>query len=561
MVDRRQEQSRLTAERIGADGRAGRDLGWIVAVVVTSAGFAWATRGLEGLSEWASDLDGRAASLLSALVLLVPLGAATYAVRRYQDAMAASRFLARLGGHDALTGLPNRQFLGEAFDQMLARARRDNGVVAVCFVGLEGFKPVNDTHGHEIGDQVMIGVAERLTASVGDATVVLRYGGTEFVVVSPEVTDAQGAERLAKRLLKAVEAPFTVGTDVVQISASIGVAVTEPQPTRADEVLADADAALYQAKAVGPGRFALFDRAMREQLTPSTAERRLREALERGEFRLYYQPIVSLWTRRLVGAEALLRWNDPTRGLVPPGEFLPALEETGLIVPVGDWIIEEVCRQSRRWQDSHPDRPALNIKINVSARELSQATFVPHLGQVLTDTGADPDRICLEISEGALAYDLAMARSTLREAKTLGVSLAIDDFGTGYAALSYLRQFNLDLLTIDRTFVAALGHSKEDTTIVEHVIALAKALGIVTVAEGVETEEQVEALRKMGCDLAQGHWFSHPQPPDVITHLMDSGANRQEWRPPAPPADDHQAPVVSPARFNPPPAASPPSPR
>jgi EAL domain-containing protein (putative c-di-GMP-specific phosphodiesterase class I) len=210
-----------------------------------------------------------------------------------------------------------------------------------------------------------------------------------------------------------------------------------------------------------------------------------------------------------------------------------ALEDTGLIVPIGNWIVEEVRQQSKRWQDAYPDRPALNIKVNISSRQLAQANFVAHLRQTLEVTGAGADRITLEITEGALMYDVTSAWSTLREAKALGISLALDDFGTGYSSLSYLRQFSLDLLKIDQSFVEGLGHSHEDTTIVEHVIGMAKALGIVTVAAGVETEAQVEQLRAMSCDLAQGYYFSHPQPPDVIGHLMAEHGNSQEWRPPS----------------------------
>jgi EAL domain-containing protein (putative c-di-GMP-specific phosphodiesterase class I) len=241
--------------------------------------------------------------------------------------------------------------------------------------------------------------------------------------------------------------------------------------------------------------------------------------------------------------------------MVSPGEFMTALEDTGLIVPIGNWIVDEVCAQSRRWQDAYPDRPALNIKVNVSARQLAQANFVSLLREALERSGADPDRITLEITEGALMYDVASAWSTLREAKSLGISLALDDFGTGYSSLSYLRQFSLDLLKIDQSFVDGLGVSREDTTIIEHVIGMAKALGIVTVAEGVETEEQVQHLRAMNCDLAQGYYFSHPQPPDVIGHLMGENGNSQEWKPPTRTdvidTDVDSAPVVAPERFRP----------
>jgi EAL domain-containing protein (putative c-di-GMP-specific phosphodiesterase class I) len=295
----------------------------------------------------------------------------------------------------------------------------------------------------------------------------------------------------------------------------------------------------------------MFDRSMRGQLTPATAERRLRGALEQGEFHLYYQPIVSLWTKRIVGVEAVVRWHDPVRGVVDADEFRDALEHTGLIVPVGGWVLEEVCRQSCRWQQDHPDRPALNLKINVSPRQLTQSGFASQVRDCLTDTGADPDRVCLEIDERGLLDAVDSAWATLREVKAMGVSLALDNFGTGYSSLGFLRAFNVDLLSIDSSFIATIGSSREDTTIVEHVIGMAKALGIVTVAEGVDTEEQVQHLRAMNCDLARGDYFSSPQPPDVIGELLGQGGGTQEWRPPEPSSTVDEAPVVQVDRFEP----------
>ena len=552
MVDREQEQARLMADAMGANGRAGRDLAWIVSFGVVLVVLAIATGAVDRFLDWANGMAGTNVNGLLALLVLVPIGATIYAIRRYHDASAAREKLHELSYHDSLTGLPNRRFLGEGFDEMLKSVRRYNGRVGVFFIDLDGFKKINDTYGHEVGDQLMVAVADRIRGTLGQTDQVVRYGGDEFVLLCPEVTNSVSAERIAQRVLKVIEAPFEMGDDRLRISGSIGIALTEERCARPDEVLRDADAAMYQAKHQGPGRYAIFDRSMSDQITPSTAERRLRQALEQGEFRLYYQPIVSLWTKRLVGVEALLRWNDPRRGMVAPGEFMNALEDTGLIVPIGNWIIEEVCTQSKRWQDAYPDRPALNIKVNVSARQLAQANFVSLLREALERSGADPDRITLEITEGALMYDVSSAWSTLREAKSLGISLALDDFGTGYSSLSYLRQFSLDLLKIDQSFVDGLGVSREDTTIIEHVIGMAKALGIVTVAEGVETEEQVQHLRAMNCDLAQGYYFSHPQPPDVIGHLMGEHGNSQEWKPPVrteEPVDS--APVVAPERFRP----------
>jgi len=532
MVDREQEQARLLAASLDKNGRAGRDLAWIVAICAVLAVLAYAGKVVERAQGWTEDQSSTNMSGLLALLVLVPIAAVFYALRRYRDAAEAREMLHTLSFHDSLTGLPNRRFLGDGFEEMVKSVRRFNGRIGVFFIDLDGFKKVNDAHGHEVGDEVMRTIATRLTETVGINDRVVRYGGDEFVVLAPEVSSASSAERMAAKMLRAIETPVAVGSDTLTVSASVGIALSENRVSHPEEVLRDADAAMYRAKAGGSGTYALFDRSMRDQITPSTAERRLRQALTNGEFRLYYQPIVSLWTKRLVGVEALLRWSDPERGLVSPGEFLPALEDTGLIVPVGNWVIDEVCRQSRRWQEQFPDRPPLNIKVNISARQLAQANFVDHLRDSLAAADTEANRVCLEINEGALMFDVASAWSTLKAAKAIGVSLALDDFGTGYSSLSYLRQFSLDLLKIDKSFIDGLGFSKEDTLIVEHVVGMAKALGIVTVAEGVETEQQVEVLRGLNCDLAQGYYFSHPQPPDVISHLMEENGNKQEWRPP-----------------------------
>ena len=531
-IDREQEQGRLRADAPGRDPRAGRDLAWIVATCIVAVLVLVASHAFQRIVDWAGSLSGRDLNGLLGLLVVVPLGAGIFAFRRYRDARADRETLFRLSFHDPLTGLPNRRFLGDGFDQMLKQTRRINGRIAVVFVDLDGFQEINAAHGPAVGDQIMIAVAARLVEATGPEDRTVRYGGDQFVMFCPDVSTAVSAERVAKRVLRAIETPFDVGESKVRLSGSVGVAITEERCTRPDEVLRDADAALFQAKVLGSGRYAMFDRAMRDQITPSTAERRLRLALDNGEFRLYYQPIVSLWTKRLVGVEALLRWNEPSRGMVNPDEFMPALEETGLIVPIGAWVIEEVTRQSKAWAEAFPDRPAINIKVNVSGRQLAQANFLSHLHDAVAVSGTDPARIYLEISESVLQADAETMWTILREAKADGVALALDDFGTGYSSLSYLRQLKLDMLTIDKSFVDGLGYSREDTTIVEHVIGMAKALGIVTVAEGVETETQVERLRELNCDLAQGYYFSHPQPPYVITELLGRTGGRSEWRPP-----------------------------
>jgi diguanylate cyclase (GGDEF)-like protein len=546
-VDREQEQARLRADTLGPQARAGRDLAWIVAAGILVIVALVATDVFAHLWNWAGDLSGDDLTGVLALGVVVPLGAGVFAWLRYRDARRTRATLFRLSYHDPLTGLPNRRFLGDGFDQMLKQTRRQNGRIAVIFVDLEGFEEINATYGPAVGDQAMIAVANRLVEVLGGEDRAVRYGGDQFVLFCPNVSTAISAERVARHALQAVERPLEVGEDRVRLSASLGIAITEERCTRPDEVLQDADAALHQARMLGSGRFVMFDRAMRDQVSPSTAGRRMRQALDNGEFRLYYQPIVSLWTKRMVGVEALLRWNDPGRGLVGPEEFMGALEDTGLIVPIGGWVLEEVARQSRAWQDAFPDRPTISLKVNVSGRQLAQANFVSHLAEVLERSGAEPGQLYLEISSSVLERDAATMWRVLREAKAHGVSLALDDFGTGYSSFSYLRKIRLEMLTVHQSFVEGLGQSEEDATIVEHIVAMAKALGIATVAEGVETIEQVDRLRQLNCDLAQGYYFSHPQPPYVITDLLSRSTIEGEWSPAASLEDgalEEPAPVV-----------------
>jgi predicted signal transduction protein with EAL and GGDEF domain len=352
--------------------------------------------------------------------------------------------------------------------------------------------------------------------------VVIRYAGDEFVLAISAVPSAAVAERIASRLIKVLETPFEMGSDRIQISASIGIALTEDVVRSPDEVIRDADAAMYQAKAHGSGTYAVFDRSMHDRLTPSTAQRRLREAIENNEFQLRYQPVVSLWTRRLVGVEATLRWEDPVRGTISPADFLPALEDTGLIVPVGRWLAREACRQSTEWTMRFPDRSPLQVTLNVSPREVSQSDFVDNLHQIIVETGAFPDAVVVEIDERSLLGDLGLLRQTLRAVRKLGVRLGLDDFGAGLGSIGHLRTLEIDVLKIDPSFVSTFADSQRDHAVVEHVIGLAKALGIVTLASGVDAPVQVDRLSTLGCDLAVGPYFATPQPANVITELLAS---------------------------------------
>ncbi|MCB1004810.1 MAG: bifunctional diguanylate cyclase/phosphodiesterase [Acidimicrobiales bacterium] len=533
---------RSTAEN-ARSGEAGRDLAWAVVGCVAAVVLAVLT----GLGATVTDALKHSPVDLSAvigLVLVLPLAAAVIARRRYRDANAVRDELDRLALHDPLTALPNRRFLNERFEQIIRRSQRAGGRVAVFVLDLDRLKNVNEAHGREAGDQLIVAVTTRLAQLVGEASTVVRYGGGEFVVICPDTTGGPSAERLAATMIEGLEAPFSMGHDRVRLAANIGIAIAEENCSQPDDLIRDARSALNKAKQ-GPGGYAMFDRSIAQRVTPSTTERRLREALERGQFRLHYQPVVSLQTQRMVKVEALIRWEDPERGLVSPGEFIPALEETGLIVPVGTWVLEEACRQAKRWQETYADRAPLAVTLNVSTRQLAQYDFPDVLTRALTVTQVDPSLICLEITEGALMHDVEAAWTMLRTAKTRGVALALDDFGTGFSSLSFLRKFSMDILKIDKSFVDGLGHSREDTTIVEHLIGMARGLGMVTVAEGVETADQVKYLRSLDCHMAQGFYYCKPQPAEVIDQIMGEPTTTG-WRPEQVPATNgaHPSPAT-----------------
>ncbi len=507
------------------DGRAGVDLALLVTICVLAAAasihFQLADRVIDTASGWGPlDLNG-----VLAVALLVPLATSVYAVRRYRDAMAIRAELARLSLRDDLTGLPNRMFLGEWLDGHLRAAHRDGAALAMLFVDLDRFKMVNDTHGHDVGDAVLVALAGRLQGCVRDCVGgrAIRYAGDEFLVVCREDELRPIADRLARRVLAALEEPFTVGADTLRVSASVGVAVSAAQDS-GEDLIRRADAAMYDAKARDDGRPVRFDETVHgDRFSPATLEPQLRQATEDGSFRLVYQPVADAATGQIVAVETLLRWDHPDRGPVPPSEFVPVLEDSGLIVPVGAWIIEEAITQALAWHQAYPDRPPLRVTVNVSARQLAQSGFDEHVRSILARTPIAPASICLEITEGALMVDIDAAWSSLRLLKRMGIKLALDDFGTGYSSLSYIRSFSLDMLKIDRSFVKGLGHSSEDTAIVEHVIGMARALGMVTVGEGVETPIQLAELHRLGCDLAQGFMLSKPVPAEQIDAILSRG--------------------------------------
>jgi diguanylate cyclase (GGDEF)-like protein/PAS domain S-box-containing protein len=438
--------------------------------------------------------------------------------------------LAHQSMHDPLTGLPNRTLFLDRLAQAVARCRRTEAQVAVLFFDLDRFKVVNDSLGHDAGDELLVDVARRLESVVRPGDTVARFGGDEFTVLCEDLPfdDARArALEIAQRLSVALNTPFTLQTHETFLSASIGISLALHGDERPEELLRDADAAMYHAKELGRGRVEVFDDELRTRaLDRHATETALHQALQRGEFCLFFQPIVSLDQGRCVGVEALVRWQHPGRGLVPPNEFIPLAEETGLIVELGAWVLEEAARHAARWQLDHDD-PFL-VAVNLSARQLAQPDLVERVAAVIERTGASADNLCIEITESVLMDDAESTIATIARLRDIGVRMSIDDFGTGYSSLGYLKRFPVDIVKIDRSFVDGLGTDNGDTAIVRAVIELAHALDMRVVAEGVEREEQLVELVERGCDEAQGYYFAPPQPADDVRELL--GPSRR-WRP------------------------------
>ncbi len=421
--------------------------------------------------------------------------------------------LAHAAIHDPLTGLPNRVLFMDRLQHALTRAERRGTRVGVVFLDLDRFKLVNDSLGHTAGDRLLVAVADRLRGALRPSDTVARFGGDEFVVLCDDVLGEDATVEIASRMAHAVARPVLLPEGEVFVTASIGVAVSGRPGDSADNLLRDADTAMYRAKDQGRARTEVFDerthdRAVHHLRTGNDLHR----ALQRGEFEVHYQPVVDLETGRVSGFEALVRWQHPTRGLVHPGDFISLAEETGLIVPLGAWVLEEACRQVVEWQHHRPAgaRP-LTISVNLSPRQLAEPTLHDEVTRILAETGIDPDAVWLEITESTLMHDAESAVSTLRALRLLGVHLSVDDFGTGYSSLSYLKRFPVEALKVDRSFVDGLGHEPGDSAIVTAVVTMAHALGLRAVAEGLETPVQLGELRTLGCDMAQGFLFGVPR--------------------------------------------------
>jgi diguanylate cyclase (GGDEF)-like protein len=432
---------------------------------------------------------------------------------------------------DPLTGLPNRLLFIDRLGRLTKHVkRRKDHLFAVLFMDLDGFKMINDSMGHLAGDQLLVGVASRLekclrstdtVARLGETFTVARLGGDEFTVLLDDIKDPDDAKRAAERLMKALSAPFILGGKEVFTSVSIGIALSNTSYEQPEDILRDADTAMYRAKSLGKARYEVFDADMRASVMARLQlETDLRRALERNEFQNFYQPIVTLVSGEIAGFEALLRWQHPTRGLLGPHEFISVAEETGLIRELGWWNLREACRQISEWRAFSPARRHLTMSVNLSAKQFLQPHLVDDIKKMLEDLGLAPEALKLEITESTVMGDPAGAVEMLQQIKSLGICLAIDDFGTGYSSLSYLHRFPLDTLKIDRSFISSIDDDGEGMEIARTILPMANNLRLDVVAEGVETVEQVALLKKLHCKYAQGYYFSRPLSAEGTAELL-----------------------------------------
>ena len=429
--------------------------------------------------------------------------------------------LKRWAFHDRLTGLPNRQLFVDRLGQALRRTRRSGRQVAVLFMDLDGFKVVNDSLGHETGDLLLVALGERLGRCLRPEDTLARFGGDEFVVLLEGVQGRNHATQVADRIAESLKGPFLVGGRELFVNASVGIALGTSRNKGPEDLLRDADTAMYQAKDGRAAGYKVFDPAMRERvLNRLGLENDLRRAVEQDEFRLFYQPKVSLKGDTISRFEVLLRWQHPQRGLLMPDDFIPMAEETGMIVPIGEWVLQETCRQVKEWQDRPPSATPLVACVNVSAGQLRNPDLLHEVRSALGESGIDTRSLVLEITESALVEDMETSMTLLRELRDSGVRIALDDFGSEYSSLYYLMQLPMDFVKIDKQFVWSLAENSKARVIVEAIISLAHSLGLEAVGEGVESAEQLEHLRSMACDLVQGNYLARPMPPEELGRML-----------------------------------------
>lgn len=424
-----------------------------------------------------------------------------------------------LAQYDPLTGIPNRQFFNDQLTRATARARRDGRKVTLLFLDLDAFKVVNDTLGHDAGDRLLKEVADRIRRSVRTGDVVARLGGDEFAVMLEGLSSPRDVEMLASGLLEVIAQPYHIADRQLTITTSIGITMYPNDNSDTQMLLKNADIAMYQAKEYGRNNFKFFHEQMHADLMQyHELERDIREAIHLGQFHLAYQPKVNVRINQLQGLEALLRWNSPTRGSVSPADFIPVAEESGHIIPLGYWVLNEVCLTLKSWQDK--GLTPVPVSVNVSARQFQQPDFHKRVAEVLRKHGVDPSLIEIELTEGLVMEDTDSAQRELAQLKKIGLRISIDDFGTGYSCLSYLRRFPIDVLKIDKSFVQEIGGSRDGESIIDAIISLAKSLRLETVAEGVETASQLHYLLDHGCHVVQGFLFGKPMEMHLIEPLL-----------------------------------------
>ena len=434
--------------------------------------------------------------------------------------------LMRTAAHDPLTGLPTRSLLLERLEHELARDATDGARIAVLFVDLDNFKLVNDSLGHGSGDEVLAEMARRIVGCIGAEETASRFGGDEVVILHPRATDDSGVA-LGKRILAAMAEPILISGKEVVVSASVGVALCTPGEKSAEQLLREADTALYAAKDRGRARLEQFNDDLHARAEKRVQiESDLRAALRESQLFVEYQPQVRLKDGSVVGVEALVRWRHPVHGIIPPGDFIPVAEDCGLIVKIGQQVLQESCRKLAEWTKLMPGRP-LAMTVNVSPRQIAEPAFIPELRQVLADTGIDPAALCLEITESVMMGATEEVVRLLDQIKQLGIFIAIDDFGTEHSSLSRLRDMPAEVLKIDRSFIDGLSSEPGDTAIVSSILSLAYAMGKHTIAEGVEKREQAAMLLRMGCEVAQGYFFSRPVAAEQIVPML----TRALWQP------------------------------
>ncbi len=431
----------------------------------------------------------------------------------------AERQLDELAYYDSLTKLPNRISLLEYLKVAISRARRKKNKLAVLFIDIDRFKTINDTLGHDAGDQLIVEIANRLQVCLRDDDSIHRFGGDEFVAILQDINELADIQNVTKRMLKSITGSISINSNEIFSSVCIGVSIYPNDDNDIDNLLKYADAAMYHAKDQGGNNCQFYNQELTQRVEEKMQlETRLRYALEHDEFRLHYQPIYDLKDQNLIGVEALIRWQDPKQGLIMPDHFIPLAEETGLIVAIGEWVLKTACTQIKNWESQGLGK--LHIAINVSSVQFDYGKLYPVIMSILKSSGLDARQLELEITERIFLNITANLKNTLDTLTAEGIKLSIDDFGTGYSSLSYLKQLPIDTLKIDRSFIMGIPEDKDDVQIAATIVAMAHGLGMEVVAEGIETEEQLQYLNSLNCDRGQGYLLSRPQPTETITELL-----------------------------------------